>query len=96
MPSLETTADQNYQLSLPTVSFRIVANDKALTEPAGVHSVSLSSPQANEADINIESGTAKTLWLYVTIADRQSGLTHPVHQTMTSRTGRGASSITAI
>ena len=40
MPMLESAADQRYQHSLPTVSFRILDDDKALLAPAGVHSVS--------------------------------------------------------
>ena len=41
MPVLESTSDQKYQHQLPTVVFRVV-DDKALTVPAGVSSVSLS------------------------------------------------------
>jgi hypothetical protein len=39
MPALESTSDQKYQHQLPTVVFRVV-DDKALTVPAGVSSVS--------------------------------------------------------
>ena len=39
MPVLETSADQGYAHRLPTVSFRVVKDDKSLLAPAGVHSV---------------------------------------------------------
>lgn len=40
MPKLESLADAKYQLQLPTVSFRVIDDDKSLLVPAGVHSVS--------------------------------------------------------
>ena len=39
MPALVSSADEKYQHQLPTVSFRVV-DDKELSLPAGVHSVS--------------------------------------------------------
>ena len=42
MPILESAADQKYQHGLPTVSFRVIEDNKALLVPAGVHSVSSS------------------------------------------------------
>ena len=39
MPQLASAADTKYQLQLPTVSFRVVKDDRSMTVPAGVHSV---------------------------------------------------------
>lgn len=52
MPILESSSDQKYQHQLPSVVFRVV-DDKALTIPAGVSSV---SPHADiEADTKEQS-----------------------------------------
>lgn len=40
MPVLEGKGDAKYQHQLPTVSFRVITDDKSLLAPAGVHSVS--------------------------------------------------------
>ncbi len=41
MPVFETSAAQKYAHGLPTVSFRVINEDKGLLIPAGVHSVSI-------------------------------------------------------
>ncbi|ORY33154.1 hypothetical protein BCR39DRAFT_521494 [Naematelia encephala] len=38
MPVLESSADQKYTLQLPTVSFRVITDDKSAGRPVGVHS----------------------------------------------------------
>jgi NuA3 HAT complex component NTO1 len=50
MPVLEGKGDAKYQHQLPTVSFRVITDDKSLLAPAGVHSVSkrVSSPRDGE------------------------------------------------
>jgi hypothetical protein len=41
MPVLEGKGDAKYQHQLPTVSFRVITDDKSLLAPAGVHSAML-------------------------------------------------------
>lgn len=41
MPVLESTSDQKYQHQLPTVSFRVVGDEKTYLSAVGVSSVSL-------------------------------------------------------
>jgi hypothetical protein len=42
MPVLESTSDQKYQHQLPTVSFRVVGDEKTYLSAVGVSSVSRS------------------------------------------------------
>lgn len=39
MAKLQSESDIKYQLQLPTVSYRVITDDKSLLTPAGVHSV---------------------------------------------------------
>jgi hypothetical protein len=52
MPKLESAGDTKYQHQLPTVSFRVITDDKALLAPAGVHSVS-DPPELWDVQLNL-------------------------------------------
>ena len=68
MPVLESTADTKYQHSLPTVSFRVISDNKSLLAPAGVHSVSIVVLHFGSADDGL--GTKQILWLCVHFGER--------------------------